>query len=148
MFCLSKGLGAPIGSVLCGGADFVERARATKILYGISWRQAGITAAAGLVALDESPPRLHEDHENARRLADLIAERTPGAVDPRGVRTNILFADPGVVGIRANDAATRPESLGVLVNVVGDRVRVVTHRDVSTSDVETAAESWGRIGDG
>jgi threonine aldolase len=148
MFCLSKGLGAPIGSVLCGTTDFVERARATKILYGISWRQAGITAAAGLVALDESPPRLHEDHENAKRLADLIAERTPGAVDPQRVRTNILFADPGVVGLPASDAAARLASLGVLVNVVGDRVRFVTHRDVSTSDIETAAEAWGRIRSG
>src|SRR5207244_3905749 len=73
MFCLSKGLGAPIGSVLCGGAEFVREARRAKVLFGAAWRQAGIMAAAGLIALVEGPDRLVEDHVNARRLADGIA---------------------------------------------------------------------------
>lgn len=145
MFCLSKGLGAPIGSMLCGPADLVEEARGTKHLFGISWRQAGITAAAGIVALDESPGRLHEDHENARRLAEGIADRTPGAVDPARVLTNIVFADPAVLGFTASQVAERLAAHYVLVNVVGDRVRFVTHCDVSTTDVGAALEAWQTV---
>jgi threonine aldolase len=148
MFCLSKGLGAPIGSMLCGTAAFVEEARATKILFGISWRQAGITAAAGLVALDESPPLLPQDHANARLLAESICERTPGAVDLERVRTNIVFADPSVLGLRSAEAARRLEAAGVLVNVAGSRVRFVTHRDVTAADMAVAAEAWRAMADG
>jgi threonine aldolase len=148
MFCLSKGLGAPIGSVLCGSRDFIEQARATKILFGISWRQAGLTAAAGLVALDESPPLLRADHAHARRLADRIAEVTPAAVDPERVRTNMVFVDPGSLGMTAAALARSLELRGVLVNVVGSRVRFVTHRDISSADVEAAADAWEEIARG
>jgi len=82
MFCVSKGLGAPIGSLICGPAELMREARRMKILFGGAWRQAGIMAAAGLIALDEGPERLHEDHERARRLAEGIGEVLPGAVDP------------------------------------------------------------------
>ncbi len=142
MFCLSKGLGAPIGSMLCGSADFIEEARKTKILFGISWRQAGITAAAGLVALEESPKRLHEDHDNARRLAEAIAEVTPGAIAPERVRTNMLFVDPTPLGLTADEAAARLADAGVLVNTVGGKVRFVTHQDVTTADCDAAAAAW------
>jgi threonine aldolase len=145
MFCLSKGLGAPIGSVLCGTAAFIDEARATKILFGISWRQAGLTAAAGLVALEEGPPHLPTDHANASRLAERIAEASAGAVDPEHVRTNMVFVDPGVLGLSAADLAQRLAALGVLVNVVGFRVRFVTHRDVSAADIELAADAWEAI---
>ncbi|MGH2595165.1 MAG: threonine aldolase family protein [Actinomycetota bacterium] len=145
MFCLSKGLGAPIGSMLCGPADFIEEARRTKLLFGISWRQAGITAAAGIVALDESPGRLHRDHENALLLAEGVAMATPGAVDPARVRTNIVFADPSVVGLTADEAAARLADDGVLVNVVGGRVRFVTHCDVSAADIPTAIDAWRSV---
>jgi threonine aldolase len=147
MFCLSKGLGAPIGSMLCGSAAFVEEARASKILFGISWRQAGITAAAGLVALEETPALLPEDHANARILAESICEITPGAIDLTRVRTNIVFADPTILGLRADETADRLEAQGVLVNVAGSRVRFVTHRDVSATDVAAAALAWKRIAD-
>ena len=93
MFCLSKGLGAPIGSMLCGAEDFIREAKRSRILFGGAWRQAGIMAAAGLIALHDGPERLHEDHANARRLAEGIAEATPGTIDPASVRTNMLFVD-------------------------------------------------------
>lgn len=145
MLCLSKGLGAPIGSVLCGSADFIEEARRNKILFGISWRQAGITAAAGLVALEEGPKRLHEDHEHARRLAEGIAEVTPEAIDLARVRTNIMFVDPTPLGLDADAAAARLSDLGVLANVVSGKVRFVTHRDVSTEDIGAALRAWREL---
>ena len=145
MFCLSKGLGAPIGSMLCGPGDFIEEARRTKLLFGISWRQAGITAAAGIVALDEGPGRLYEDHENARLLVEGIGAATPRAVDRARVRTNILFADPSAIGLTADEAAARLADEGVLVNVVGAQVRFVTHRDVSAADIRTAIDAWRAV---
>src|SRR5512134_2437011 len=81
MFCVSKGLGAPIGSLLCGPADLMPEARRLWILFGGAWRQSGITAAAGIVALERGPERLQEDHERARRLAEGVAERLPGSID-------------------------------------------------------------------
>src|ERR671922_243402 len=92
MFALSKGLGAPIGSVLCGPSDLIEEARRLKILFGGAWRQAGIMAAAGLIALEEGPGRLHEDHARARELAEGLAGILPGAVGPARAPTNIVFA--------------------------------------------------------
>lgn len=148
MFCLSKGLGAPIGSMLCGPADFVAEARATKILFGISWRQAGITAAAGLVALDESPGRLHEDHELARVLAEGIAEATPDAISLDRVRTNILFVDPSALGLSPVELESRLKERGVLVNTAGTRVRFVTHRDVSRDGIDTALAAWRELARG
>src|SRR4051794_20031807 len=90
MFCLSKGLGAPIGSVLVGDREFVREARRLKILFGGAWRQAGIMPAAGLVALDVGPRRLGEDHARARRLAEGVAGTLPGSIDPAAVETNML----------------------------------------------------------
>ena len=150
MFCLSKGLGAPIGSMLCGPADFIEEARRTKLLFGISWRQAGITAAAGIVALDEGPVRLHEDHENARLLAEGIATSTPDAVDPMRVRTNIVFAahlNKSRSHLSADDAATRPGGRRRLNREAssGRHVRFVTHRDVSAADIGSAIDAWSML---
>lgn len=145
MFCLSKGLGAPIGSVLCGPADFMREARRTKILFGGAWRQAGVMAAAGLVALEEGPGRLAEDHDNARRLAHLLAEATPGALDPSTVQTNIVFADAAALGRDPVDVWRRLAERGVLANVVAGRVRFLTHRDVTAAEVEEAARVWRQV---
>src|SRR5262249_29437142 len=93
MFCLSKGIGAPIGSMLIGDAEFIKKARQTKILFDSAWRQAGIMAAAGLIALEKGPQRLHENHAKARVLAEGIAELLPGSVDPDAMPTNILFVN-------------------------------------------------------
>jgi threonine aldolase len=142
MFCLSKGLGAPIGSVLCGPAELIREARRVRVLFGGAWRQAGVMAAAGLVALEEGPPRLVEDHVNARRLADGIATVTPEVVDPASVETNIVFADTGVIGIPPLQMRDRLLAEGVAVTVVAGKVRMVTHRDVSGADVEEAVRRW------
>lgn len=145
MFSLSKGLGAPIGSVLCGPADFVAEARRAKILFGGAWRQAGIMAAAGLVALEEGPGRLVEDHVNARRLADGIALATPEVLDPAAVETNIVFADTLSVGVPPFDLRRRLRDAGLLVNVVAGKIRLVTHRDVTNADIDEAVRIWGDV---
>ena len=92
MFCLSKGLSAPVGSVLCGPADVIAEARVQRRRLGGGMRQAGVIAAAGIVALETMVDRLADDHTRARRLADALAERWPGSVDPDTVRTNIVCA--------------------------------------------------------
>ena len=104
MFCVSKGLGAPIGSLLCGPAEAIREGRRLKILFGGAWRQAGIMAAAGLVALEDGPARLHEDHARARRLAEGVAEIIPGAVDLEQVETNMVYVDTAVIGLGAVEA--------------------------------------------
>ncbi|MBO0828316.1 MAG: low specificity L-threonine aldolase [Streptosporangiales bacterium] len=142
MFCLSKGLGAPIGSMLVGDAEFVEEARRLKILLGAGWRQAGVLAAAGLVALEEGPGRLHEDHANARRLAEGVAEVVPGGIDLDGVRTNIVFVDITGTGRPLADWVAALARAGVLVTTVGGKVRMLTHRDVSAAGVDAALTAW------
>ncbi|MDP8956243.1 MAG: aminotransferase class I/II-fold pyridoxal phosphate-dependent enzyme [Actinomycetota bacterium] len=145
MLSLSKGLGAPIGSVLCGPREFIDEGRRVKILFGGAWRQAGVVAAAGLVALEEGPVRLEEDHANARRLAEGIAEATPEAVDPHGVQTNIVFVEVGPLRLSPLEAMNRLREEGVLANVVGGGVRFVTHRDVPADDIEKAIAAWRTV---
>jgi threonine aldolase len=144
MFCLSKGLGAPIGSVLAGDTEFIREARRLKILFGGAWRQAGIMAAAGLIALEEGPGRLPEDHANARRLAEGVASIVPGSLNPAEVETNIVFAD---VVSPSRPLAAWVDALaaeGVLVTTVGGRVRMLTHVGIDAADVDTALAAWRR----
>jgi threonine aldolase len=148
MFCLSKGLGAPIGSVLAGDTEFVREARRLKILFGGAWRQAGILAAAGLIALEDGPKRLQEDHDNARRLAEGLAEAVPGSVDPAGVTTNIVFADVSGTGRGLREWVAALKAEGVLVTVVDGRVRMLTHVNISAGDVGTALAAWRRVAGG
>jgi threonine aldolase len=145
MFCLSKGLGAPIGSVLAGDAEFIREARRLKILFGAAWRQAGIMAAVGLIALAEGPTRLHEDHENARALAEGLAELLPGSVDLAAIETNIVFADVSGTGRDAWQWRSLLAAEGVLVTVIGDRVRMLTHVDVGQADIRAALDAWHRV---
>jgi threonine aldolase len=145
MFCFSKGLGAPIGSILCGPAEFIREARRNRLQLTGAWRQAGVIAAAALVAQEEGPKRLHEDHANARRLADGVAEVLPGALKPEDVETNIVFVDPAPLGASAAEVVDRLRDQGVLATIVAGRVRMLTHVDVSAGDVETAIEAWRRI---
>ncbi|HEV8572473.1 MAG TPA: GntG family PLP-dependent aldolase [Actinomycetota bacterium] len=142
MFCLSKGLGAPIGSLLCGPADFIDEARRVRTQFGGGWRQAGVIAAAGLVALEEGPKRLHQDHENATRLAEGVGELFPGAVDVEGVETNIMFVNHDAVGMAPPEIVARLQIEGVLAGIVTGRVRMVTHRDVSSADIDRALGAW------
>ena len=142
MFCLSKGLGAPIGSVLCGPAEMIREARRLWILFGGAWRQAGIVAAAGLVALQQGPSRLPEDHARARRLADAMAELIPGSVDPASVETNMVFIDTEPAGLSALETIERLRALGVGTTFIAGKVRMVTHVDVNDEGIALALDAW------
>jgi threonine aldolase len=148
MFCFSKGLGAPIGSILCGPTEFIKEARRARVQLTGGWRQAGLLAAAALVALEESPQRLPEDHANAARLASGVADAVPGSIDPASVETNILFVDPSPLGASAAEIVDRLRAQGVLCTIVAGKVRMLTHRDVSSEDIEQAIEAWHRVAAG
>ncbi len=128
MFCLSKGLGAPIGSVLCGTRDAIEAIKRDRHRMGGGWRQAGIVAAAGIVALETMVDRLADDHHRARAFADALADRWPGSVDPSRVHTNIVCADLAVL---PHELLARLAEAGVLADLLDPyTVRFVFHLDV------------------
>jgi threonine aldolase len=134
MFCLSKGLAAPIGSVLCGSRAAIGAAREERARLGGAWRQAGVIAAAGIVALETMVERLADDHARARRLADALAARFPGSVEPEHVRTNIVCASADHLPPRLVD---RLDVEGVRCGMIDGRtVRFVTHKDVDDHDVD------------
>jgi threonine aldolase len=145
MFCVSKGLGAPIGSLLCGTADQIREGRRLSILFGGAWRQAGIMAAAGIVGLQTGPARLHEDHARARRLAEGVAEILPGTVDLAQVETNMVFVDTGAVGLPMLGTLERLAALGVGVTHGSHALRMVTHIDVDDDGVAFALDAWRAI---
>lgn len=138
MFCLSKGLGAPVGSMLLGTKAFIDEARAVRKMLGGGMRQAGVLAAAGLVALKETPQRLHEDHANARKLADGLAELSGIKIDPEKVVTNIVIFDVAETGQTADAISAQLRERGVLASGFGSSIRMVTHYDVSGADIEKA----------
>lgn len=134
--CLSKGLGAPVGSVLVGSTAAIDEARIWRKRYGGGMRQAGILAAAGLHALDHHVDRLADDHARARRLAQACAEASPGCVDPQHVETNIVILDVSSAGWSAADLVAAALDQGVRGYAVGAAaVRLVWHLDVD--DVAT-----------
>jgi threonine aldolase len=146
MFCLSKGLGAPVGSMLLGTRAFIEEARRWRKLLGGGMRQAGVLAAAGLVALDETPPRLAEDHANARRLAEGLAELPGVKIDPGRVQTNIVLFDVTGTRLAADEICARVRaSHGVLCSPFGDSIRLVTHYDVTREDIEVALRALKEV---
>src|SRR5881296_1640734 len=139
-FCLSKGLGAPVGSMIVGSRDFIERCRSIRKMLGGGMRQAGVLAAAGLVALDKGPKRLHVDHENAKFLASLLSEIPEITLDPAKVQTNIVIFDLKESSRSSADFLQSAASRNVLaVPVDSEKVRMVTHLDVDRNDVEKAA---------
>ena len=138
MFCLSKGLGAPVGSMLLGTREFIDEARVWRKLLGGGMRQAGVLAAAGLIALEESPKVLHEDHSNARRLAEGLALIDGIRIDPEMVVTNIVLFDVSETGIKADEISARLKERGVLASGFGSSIRMVTHYDVSSTDIDVA----------
>lgn len=133
MFCVSKGLGAPVGSLLCGQTEVIDAARAQRQRFGGGWRQAGILAAAAIVAIQEMVERLVEDHARAQRLALAMAERFPGSLDPTDVRTNIVCAradrlPPNFLPVL--------EAHGVRAGTIDpETVRLVTHKDIDDADI-------------
>jgi threonine aldolase len=138
MFCLSKGLGAPVGSMLLGTKAFIDEARAVRKMLGGGMRQAGVLAAAGLVALEESPKGLPEDHANAKHLAEGLAELPGIKIDPEKVVTNIVIFDVSETGQTADEISARLRERGVLASGFGSSIRAVTHYDVTRADIETA----------
>ncbi len=138
-FCLSKGLSAPVGSLLCGSGGFIERARKTRKMVGGGMRQAGVLAAAGLVALDEMNDRLSEDHANARRLAEGLAQLPGIRLDPRAIETNIVIFQ--LDGLSADEFLGAIRRTGVLAGSPGPgSVRMVTHYGIGATAIDTALE--------
>jgi threonine aldolase len=147
MFCLSKGLGAPVGSMLVGDTEFITEARRVRKMFGGGMRQAGVLAAAGLVALDEVLPLLADDNRRARRLADHLATIDAIELDPETVETNIVFF--GLAPEAAMDAGELAAALaehGVLCHPLGgDSIRMVTHYHIDDADIDRAAEITSRV---
>jgi threonine aldolase len=140
MFSLSKGLGAPVGSMLVGSADAMRRARNFRKAMGGGMRQAGVLAAAGLIALEEMPGRLGEDHANARVLAEAVAKQAAAEIDLSTVQTNIVIFTLREGG-DAGAFVAAMKGRGVLTSAVAPRaVRFVTHLDVTREDCERAAQ--------
>ena len=140
MFCLSKGLCAPVGSMLCGSEEFIRRALSVRKLLGGAMRQVGVLAAAGLVGLEKMAARLGEDHDNARLLAEKLAEIEGISIEPGEVRTNVLFFEVTQAGMSAPELSKALQERGVLANAVDEhRIRMLTHNDVSQEDCLTAA---------
>ena len=145
-FCLSKGLGAPVGSMLLGSKEFFEEARLARKMLGGGMRQAGVLAAAGMVALEEGPKQLPADHENARFLAHALVEISGIGINPAKVVSNILFFDVSATGLEAREISNRLASEGILANASNPRtIRMVTHRDVNRAGCERAVQVLRRV---
>jgi threonine aldolase len=147
MFCLSKGLGAPVGSILVGSSDTITEARRIRKMFGGGMRQAGIIAAAGLVAFDEVMPLLAEDNRRAHDLAVGLADIPAVVLDPDTVDTNIVFfslADDGPMD--AGSLAARLAEQGLLCHPLGgDSIRMVTHHHISDKDISRAVEITAKV---
>jgi threonine aldolase len=142
--CFSKGLGAPVGSVLVSSAENIARARVMRKRLGGGWRQAGVLAAACLYALDHHLHRLADDHAAARAFAEAVASYVPAAVEPATVETNVVVIDTG--GTRAAPVAVAAEERGVQVSALGPfMIRAVTHHDVTVDDCEWAGQLVGKL---
>lgn len=145
-FCLSKGLSCPVGSVLCGDEAVIARARTLRKMLGGGMRQAGMIAAAGVVALDTMVDRLADDHVLARKLASGIHEAAPGAVDLDAVATNIVAVVPAPLGHTAESLVAALAGHGILCFAIDPTlVRFVTHVGVSSADVDRAVEALAAV---
>jgi len=146
-FCLSKGLAAPVGSLICGRGEFIQKARRLRRMVGGGMRQAGVIAAAGIVALDEMVDRLADDHANARVLADGLATIPGIKIDPRLVQTNILFFMTD--GLDGAELARRLRERGVLTSAPSGgrtgRIRMVTHHGIERDDIDFVLETTREV---
>jgi threonine aldolase len=144
--CLSKGLGAPVGSLVAGSGSFIDRVHRFRKMYGGGMRQVGILAAAGIYAIDRHVERLAEDHENARRLALGLKEVKGIAIDQEPVETNIIIfsvSGTGKTPVQVRDAMNRE---GVLMNAVSPtQIRLLTHLDVTREDIDTALKAFRKV---
>src|SRR5205823_2134653 len=139
MFCLSKGLGAPVGSLLASSQKFIEQARVYRKALGGGMRQAGILAAAGLVALEKGSARLDVDHANAIFLAEGLSQLNGIKIDRASVQTNILVFDISGTGMNSSDFTRHLAGKNVLCSgISAEAVRIVTHLDIARADCEQA----------
>ena len=144
-FCLSKGLGAPVGSMILGDKDFIAEARTWRKRFGGGMRQVGIIAAAGLIALEESPKILHLDHENARILAEGAANIKGILINPERVQTNIVIFDVSETGKTSAEICAALKENDILASPFGKAIRMVTHYDISRNDVEKTLQVLEKI---
>jgi len=146
MFCLSKGLGAPAGSMLAGTAAAIAQGRLYRKRLGGGMRQAGVLAAAGLIALEQSPRHLIEDRRNARMMARALAAMPGIQVDPAKVQSNIVIFDVSGTGMTGQEISARLKQRGVLINAVNaSLMRLVTHYDVDREGCELALAALGDV---
>lgn len=144
--CLSKGLAAPVGSVVAGSAAFIARARRMRKVVGGGMRQAGVLAAAGIVALEQMVDRLSEDHANARRLAEGLAEIPGIAVDPDTVQSNIIMISLKDTAVNVDAVQDGLARRGVLINAMDPfRLRAVTHYGITSTDIDTALNAMRAV---
>jgi len=143
---LSKGLAAPVGSVVCGSREFIQTARRARKVLGGGMRQAGVLAAAGIVALNEMIDRLAEDHANARRLAEGLAGISGLELDPGRYSTNIVYFDVIQQGLNAAELVARLQREGVRMLAAGPHtLRAVTHYEVTAQDIEYALSVMAKV---
>ena len=136
-FCLSKGLAAPVGSVVCGNHDFISEARRARKILGGGMRQAGVLAAAGIVALNEMVDRLADDHANARKLAEGLAEMPGVSIDPTRIHTNIVYCEVKREDMTVEELVKRLDDDGARMLPVGPgRIRAVTHYHITSDDID------------
>ena len=148
-FCLSKGLSCPVGSVIVGTQDFIDQARKWRKMIGGGMRQAGVIAAAGLVAMDTMIDRLADDHANAKKLAEGLANIDGLSVDPERIQTNIVIfeVDPAMSTVQEFMAALDRE--GVKVSYPGEHtIRMVTHREIDSSEIDDALARISNVAKG
>jgi threonine aldolase len=144
--CLSKGLGAPIGSIVAGSKTFIDRVHRFRKMFGGGMRQVGIIAAAGIYALDHHFERLKEDHQNAKWLALGLKELKGVSIDPEQVETNIIIFNIANTGMTAPQMAEAMKRNGVLIHPIGKtQIRLVTHLDVSSEDIEKALKAFEKV---
>jgi threonine aldolase len=145
-FCLSKGLGAPVGSVVCGSRDFIFQARRARKVLGGGMRQAGVLAAAGIVALNEMVDRLADDHANARKLADGLAEMPALSIDPSLIKTDIVYFEVKRKNLAVEELVDRLEVQGVRTLPVGPgRIRAVTHYHITPDDIDYTLGVFSKV---
>jgi threonine aldolase len=145
-FCFSKGLGAPVGSMVVGSKDFIERCRVIRKMLGGGMRQVGVLGAAALVALEEGPKRLHVDHENAQILARGLANIPRIRIQPEKVQSNIVIYDVSETGLTSTEFLKRLSERKLLAGPVdAGRIRMVTHLDVDRNDIEQALRIIGEV---
>ena len=144
--CLSKGLGAPIGSLVAGSKSFIDRVHRFRKMFGGGMRQAGIIAAAGIYALDHHIERLKDDHQNARRLAVGLKEFKGVSIDPKHVETNIVIFDVSNTGMTGAQVSEAMKKEGVLIHAFSrTQIRLVTHLDITSEDIETALKAFEKL---